>query len=42
VMGRGALKNGTFVPATLNVGLPPAMRMMMGPGATPEKQPEQK
>jgi hypothetical protein len=42
VMGRGALKNGTFVPATLNVGMPPAMRMMMGPGATPEKQPEQK
>ncbi len=46
VMGRGALKNGTFVPATLNVGLPPAMRMMMGPGGpqgnAPEKQPEHK
>jgi hypothetical protein len=47
VMGRGALKNGTFVPATLNVGMSPGMRMMMGPGApaagtAPEKQPEHK
>jgi hypothetical protein len=45
VMGRGALKDGTFVPATLNVGFPPQMRMMMGPGGTPpaeQKKPEQK
>jgi hypothetical protein len=44
VMGRGALKNGTFVPATLNVGIPPQMRMMMGPGGNPpeQKKPEQK
>ena len=46
VMGRGAVKDGTFVPATLNVGLPPQMRMMMGPGPggnPPEqKKPEQK
>ena len=43
VMGRGALKNGVFVPATLNVGLPPQMRMM-GPGGNPpeQKKPEQK
>ena len=44
VMGRGALKNGVFVPATLNVGMPPQMRMMMGPGgeAPPQKQPDHK
>lgn len=46
VIGRGALKNGVFVPATLNVGFPPQMRMMMGPGPggnPPEqKKPEQK
>lgn len=45
VMGRGALKNGIFVPATLNVGMPGGMRMMMGPGgeaSPPQKHPEQK
>lgn len=45
VMGRGEVKNGIFVPATLNVGLPPAMRMMMSPGGqtpAPARQPDQK
>jgi hypothetical protein len=37
VMGRGALKEGVFVPAMLNVGQFPQMRM--GPGGS---QPEQK
>lgn len=43
VMGRGALKNGVFVPATLGVGMPGQMRIM-GPGgeAPPQKQPDQK
>ena len=44
VMGRGALKDGVFVPATLNVGFPGGMRMMVSPGATPpaEKKPDPK
>jgi len=48
VFGRGAVKNGIFVPATLNVGMPGGMRMMMGPGGqtqnapAPAKQPDHK
>lgn len=44
VMGRGALKNGVFVPATLNVGFPGGMRMMAAPGGNPpaEKKPDPK
>jgi hypothetical protein len=44
VMGRGALKNGVFVPATLNVGMMPGMRMVSpGAGAAVEqKKPDQK
>ncbi|HUR36874.1 MAG TPA: DUF5666 domain-containing protein [Terriglobales bacterium] len=47
VMGRGALKNGVFVPATLNVGQMPGMRMVTpGPGpsasAPEQKKPDQK
>lgn len=41
VMGRGALKNGVFVPATLNVGQMPGMRILgpgPGPGANPPEQ----
>ena len=41
VMGRGELKDGVFVPATLNVGGPGQGGMMMmgpGPGGPPPKQ----
>ncbi|MEO5937002.1 MAG: DUF5666 domain-containing protein [Terriglobales bacterium] len=43
VMGRGALKAGIFVPATLNVGFPGGMRMI-APGGNPpaEKKPDPK
>ncbi len=36
VMGRGAVKDGVFVPAILNVGQFPQMRM--GPGGNPPEQ----
>jgi len=44
VVGRGALKNGVFVPAVLTVGeFPPQMRMMFGgQGQEPAKKPEEK
>lgn len=41
VMGRGAVKNGVFVPTTLNVGEPGQMRMRMGEQGAPPKQPQQ-
>lgn len=42
VVGRGALKAGVFVPATLNVGQFPQMRMGPGRNQPEEKKPEPK